>query len=196
MQTPFNPLVDLQTAEDLRPEDLSPVNLRALAPFQRALLVIDGTVTKFIEAYQLEPVVTQRLQHLQVRTDGGSGLLEAPQGSLVLRRSVELIGAMSRRSYALATANVLLESLPENIRLELESEQSSLGRVLNQAGWESRREILWFGKGHPRQPNGFPEETTDRDFLIRCYKIVARQRPVALITEHFPSRIEHDPTRE
>ena len=36
--------------------DLQPINMRALSPFHRALLVIDGTVTTFLEAYTLEPI--------------------------------------------------------------------------------------------------------------------------------------------
>jgi hypothetical protein len=52
----FNPLKDLFAAQSSKPETLREVNLRALSPFQRALLVIDGTVTKFIEAYTMEPV--------------------------------------------------------------------------------------------------------------------------------------------
>ncbi len=52
----FDPFVDLLSAQAARPTHLGVVNLRSLTPFQRALVSIDGTVTKFIEAYTLEPV--------------------------------------------------------------------------------------------------------------------------------------------
>ncbi len=44
----FSPLNELLTAQAAKPAGLSAVNLRVLSPFQRSLLVIDGTVTKFI----------------------------------------------------------------------------------------------------------------------------------------------------
>jgi hypothetical protein len=47
----FTPMSDLFVAQFTRPKHLEQINLRSLTPFQRALLVLDGTVTKFIEAY-------------------------------------------------------------------------------------------------------------------------------------------------
>ena len=43
----YDPLIDLPMAQAARPAELGPVNLRTLTPFQRALLVIDGTVRGF-----------------------------------------------------------------------------------------------------------------------------------------------------
>ena len=47
---------DLFAAQFAKPSDLEEMNLSQLTPFQRALLVIDGTVTQFIEAYTFSPV--------------------------------------------------------------------------------------------------------------------------------------------
>ncbi len=49
------------TAQASRPPELDELDLRTLTPFQRALLVLDGTVTKFIEAYTMEPLDIIRL---------------------------------------------------------------------------------------------------------------------------------------
>ncbi|NJN69483.1 MAG: hypothetical protein HC801_03780 [Nitrospira sp.] len=57
----FNPMEDLLTAQFALPADLRELNLRTLTPFQRALMVIDGTVTKFIEAYTMEQIEILRL---------------------------------------------------------------------------------------------------------------------------------------
>lgn len=56
----FDPFADLLSAQASRPLELRPVNLRTLTPFQRALVSIDGTVTKFIEAYTLESKIAVR----------------------------------------------------------------------------------------------------------------------------------------
>ena len=47
---------DLFIAQCAKPLDLEEINLSQLTPFQRALLVTDGTVTRFIEAYTFSPV--------------------------------------------------------------------------------------------------------------------------------------------
>ena len=47
---------DLFVAQFAKPSDLEEINLSQLTPFQRALLVTDGTVTQFIEAYTLSTV--------------------------------------------------------------------------------------------------------------------------------------------
>jgi hypothetical protein len=43
----FDPLRHVMLAQSSKPRELSSVDLRTLTPFQRALLVLDGTVTKF-----------------------------------------------------------------------------------------------------------------------------------------------------
>ena len=53
LRATFDPLTDILVAQTSKPEGLKPLNFRTLNPFQRALMVIDGTVTKFIEAYTM-----------------------------------------------------------------------------------------------------------------------------------------------
>ena len=49
------------TAQASRPPELGELDLRTPTPLQRALLVLDGTVTKFIEAYTMKPLDIVRL---------------------------------------------------------------------------------------------------------------------------------------
>ena len=57
----FDPLAGLMTAQASRPPELGDLELRMPSLFQRALMVLDGTVTKFIEAYTMEPLDIVRL---------------------------------------------------------------------------------------------------------------------------------------
>ena len=88
----FDPFADLLSAQGRRPRDLDPVDLRELTPFQRALVSIDGTVTKFIEAYLLDPVesvlLTQQTQIMEM----DHPWLELPAGGEVVSRQVLLRG--------------------------------------------------------------------------------------------------------
>lgn len=43
----FDPFADLMVMQAARPPHWQPIDLRTLTPFQRALVSIDGTVTKF-----------------------------------------------------------------------------------------------------------------------------------------------------
>jgi hypothetical protein len=55
----FHPFRGIFVAQDQRPGHLEDVDLTRLSPFERALLVIDGTVTRFLEAHTLEPIDVQ-----------------------------------------------------------------------------------------------------------------------------------------
>ena len=46
----YDPFGDLMLVQEERPIQLHQIDLRTITPYQRALLAIDGTVTKFIEA--------------------------------------------------------------------------------------------------------------------------------------------------
>ena len=61
----FDPLADLMIAKASRPAELGELELCMLSPFQRALLVLDGKVIKFIEAFTMEPLDIVRLSQDQ-----------------------------------------------------------------------------------------------------------------------------------
>ena len=172
------------------------INLRALTPFQRALLVTDGTVTKLIEAYTLEPVEIERLQ------DFGSGdpehhpWLTVDDGTTVMRRRVIIRGRYSRILYVYADSLVVPARLPEAVRKGLDMQGEGLGRLLNDAKCETRREVMWVGREHA---SDLPEPvrcSTDGEFVTRVYRIIWNSQPVALITERFPCMLGTLPSRE
>ena len=103
----FNPMEDLLTAQFALPADLRELNLRTLTPFQRALMVTDGTVTKFIEAYTMEQIEIVRLgQEIRSLTVNNEWL-EAEEGSKVLMRQVLLRGKASYTCYAYALSLIM-----------------------------------------------------------------------------------------
>lgn len=81
---------DLFVAQSAKPADLAEVNLTRLTPFQRALLVTDGTVTRFIEAYTLAPVEVVLLDQRKQSLPAEHVWLEAPKGTTVITRQVVL----------------------------------------------------------------------------------------------------------
>lgn len=191
---PFDPLSKRFAAQFAKPTELGPVNLRALTPFQRALLVIDGTVTRFIEVYTLEPVETIRINQVRFHIDEDNQWLDVQKGAEVGLRRVYIKGKISDALYVYAHASVALDRIPKEIRKRLEIQGESLGRVINDNRLETRREVLWYGKEHLDDLPEAVRELCDGSFLSRTYRIIHEGKPIALINEKFPASPEKSPS--
>jgi chorismate-pyruvate lyase len=192
----FDPAAGLFLAQDSRPGALTSVDPRELSPLQRALLAIDGTVTSFLSAWAMEPIVVRPLgQRPAVLSPGdapGGGTawivpwLDAPFGTPVIERAVLLLGAESHRLFAFAESVICPDRLPETLRAGLRSGGLSLGQLLLMPGFESRREGLWYGRERPASVPAAVAALAPADFLTRTYRVTAGSRPLMVITERFP----------
>ena len=181
----FDPAAEVFIAQAQRPGGLAAVSLRDLTPFQRALMVIDGTVTRFIEAYQQEPVNIFRLAQTEARTVAADRWLQVPAEENVIRRQVLLRGASTGRCFAWADSCLAASRLTAGMRAGLETDPGGLGRILLDSVIETRRECLWFGR---EQLSDIPEVVADglgHDFLTRTYRVITNESPLMLITERF-----------
>lgn len=191
-----DPLGELARAQLAKPAALAAVNLRALSPLQRALLVIDGTVTKFLEAFTLEPVEIGRIAQREVTLDAPDEWLAAPVGMPVAVRQVRITGKYSRVLYVYALSLVALPRLPAEVRRRLMVDGEGIGRAILEVGLEHRREVLWYGREHV---TGLPPELgmgPVGEFITRTYRIIASASPIALINEKFPVGLESLPARD
>jgi len=182
----FDPLSDLLVAQIEKPVHLIEANLRTLTPYQRALLSIDGTVTKFIEAYRMEPVDVVLIDQDVHSLEAAHPWLEIGEGTPVISRQVLLQGKYSRTLYAYAVSLLVHDQLPEAVREDLKDHPGGIGRVLIKNRLETRREVLWYGREHIEN---LPEPVchlTDGRFLSRTYRIICKGNPFMLINEKFP----------
>jgi chorismate-pyruvate lyase len=182
----FDPLKDLFVAQSVKPSQLGEINLRALGPFQRALLMIDGTVTKFIEAYRLEPVEIIRLRQMTQLLPTDHLWLGASKGTAIIAREVILRSKYSHTVFAYATSLIVPERIPDTARQDLELNDKGLGHMLLNSRMETYRELLWYGKEHTK---GLPEsicQLINSELLSRTYRIIACGQPLMLINEKFP----------
>lgn len=182
----FNPMEDLLTAQFALPADLRELNLRTLTPFQRALMVIDGTVTKFIEAYTMEQIEIVRLGQEIRPLAVDNQWLEAEKGSSVLMRQVLLRGKGSYTCYAYAPSLIILDRLPQFIKEGLDLEGGGIGRILYGSRWETHRELLWWGKETLKNVPDAIRNMAGVEALSRTYRIIAGGKPIMLINEKFP----------
>lgn len=180
-------MADLLAEQEARPADLIPVDPTELSPFQRSLLVIDGTVTKFIEAYCLEPVEVTVLAQEDKVLDRPSTWLDAPAGCAVISRQVVLRGAQSGRLYAYAASRLVHDRLPSFLREQLMQDPHGIGHILLESRLETFREVLWFGREAAMEAPPTPLASwSGQPWLSRAYRIFAARRPLMVIKEMFP----------
>lgn len=179
----FDPFADVFVAQERRPDGVEPVNLRALSPFHRALLAIDGTVTTFLEAYTMEPIVVDLLAQQPRSLEAEHAWLDLSAGSRVLVRQVDLRGAETGVVYAHARSVLALDRLPAPVVRAIDVDPRGLGGAMLACRMETRREVLWYGRersGDVGAPSGY------LDLLSRAYRVMFRDHPVMLINERFP----------
>ncbi len=182
----FDPADELFVAQERRPPTLGAIALRDLSPYQRALLAIDGTVTRFVEAYCLEPVEVVRLAQAESCLAAADEWLALSAGAPVVRRRVMLVGAGSGRFFAWADSIIAVARAGAGIRQRLDEDAGGLGRIILDNALETRREALWFGRERPADvPPPVAARWSD-EFLTRTYRVLAGGVPLMLITERFP----------
>ena len=179
----------LFTAQEKSPATLRKINLARLTPFQRGLLVTDGTVTRFIEAYTFAPVEVILLQQAKQILDTEHIWLKLPAGEEIISRQVILQThpeEPSPRIHTYADSLIVPQRLPRSLLNELESDKQGLGGLLRHSGLETRRELLWCGIETLSDLPPAIEHLEGETFISRTYRVFANQEPLMLINEKFP----------
>ena len=181
---------DLFVAQFAKPPDLEEISVSQLTPFQRALLVIDGTVTRFIEAYTFSPIEVVLLHQETQTLPTNHAWLDAENGTEVVVRQVvlqtERKDDQQPTAHAYATSIIVPNRIPQIIREGLTLKGQGLGQLLQCSGLETRRDLLWWGL---KRSKDLPEallHLEGQPVLSRTYRIVADGHPIILISEQFP----------
>ena len=181
---------DLFVAQSAKPPDLEEINLSQLTPFQRALLVIDGTVTQFMEAYTFSPIEVVLIHQETQTLPADHAWLDVEKGTDVVSRQVALQteqkDAQQPVLHAYATSIIVLDRIPEIIREGLTLKGQGLGKLLQRSGLESRRDLLWWGLKHLKDLPNALVHLEGKPFLSRTYRVVADGQPIMLINEQSP----------
>ena len=179
-------------AQAAKPTTSREINIAQLTPFQRALIVTDGTVTRLLEAYTLAPVEVRLLHQAEQTLCTEHIWLELPAGAHVIAREVLLqtpaTGNYTPKTQAYATSLIVPQHLPKGIMDELESDPAGLGGILQNSGLETRRELLWFCRETARDLPQDIAHLEGEPLLSRTYRVLANKKPIMLITEKFPLR--------
>lgn len=166
------------TAQAQRPEHLTELEVRRLSPYQRSLLVVDGT-TRLMEAHALEAVRARCTAECESSAQHGfwCAWLDSEPDTPVVRRQVDLIGRCSGRLFGSADSVLVQHRLPAALARGIGEQTAGIGSALHAAHVEHHRELLWFGGA-------------DDGAVVRAYRVFIGRRPAMFITERFVLRPE------
>ena len=180
----------LFVAQDAKPDNIKEINLARLTPFQRGLLVTDGTVTRFIEAYTLAPVEVVLLQQVKQTLSTEHIWLKLSAGEQIISRQVVLQTHRQDESsptiHTYADSLIVPQRLPKSLLDGLDSDQQGLGGLLRHSGLETRRELLWCGIETLTDLPPAVAHLEGETFISRAYRVFANQESLMLINEKFP----------
>jgi chorismate-pyruvate lyase len=159
---------------------------QGMDPFLRVLLVTDGTVTKFLEAYLWEPISVERCLQEETLLKHDVPLLGVKKGESAILRRILLRGARTGKVYTFAESLVRIHLLEENIQKDLLEGRLGIGELLRDRRLETYREILEFGKEKAGEElASYFKIKSDDPIYYRRYRITIKGMPVILITERF-----------
>lgn len=181
----FDPLESIFVAQEHRPVILENISTDDLNPIERTLLVIDGTVTRFLEAYFAEPIMIENIGETRETLKQDHEWLELKKGREVVSRRVVLRGRRSGRAYASAASLVVPERVKAAVKKEVGDISQGLGRLLLEGRTEQYRELLWYGKEPPSQLPGELRGLATEYSITRTYRIIVSGEPTMMITEWF-----------
>lgn len=167
-------------------EDL---DIEAMPPFLRTLLVTDGTVTKSLEAFFWEPVVVENLGQELITLPADVSWLGMKSGDAALQREVRLKGVESEKPYVYAKSILKLNLLPQQIQDDLLSGKIGIGEMLRERGLETYREIMDIGREIDKSLASVIGDTGGGELIYRTYRVFINHEPTMLITEKFPFRL-------
>lgn len=165
------------------------LDLEAVPPFLRTLLVTDGTVTKCLEAYFWEPVRVENLGQTQVIVAQDIDWLDLKQGSPALFREVRLRGAASGNVYTYAKSILKLDLLPQHLQDDLLGGEIGIGEMLRERGLETYREVLDIGREFDESLVPIFDIKRCGELIYRTYRVLMNHVPAMLITEKFRYRL-------
>ncbi|MEV6986459.1 chorismate pyruvate-lyase family protein [Sphaerisporangium sp. NPDC051017] len=177
-------IADRFIAQDRRPDGLTDLDVSALPPLLRTVLVSDSTVTSLFEAYTMRPLRVDVLAEDLVELDHGSAAwLEVPVGTACARRRVLVRDAAVDDPLYCAQTYLLPGRLPQQLRDSFMEERLGIGAAIRRHLVESLRELLWFGRAVT--PNWARDHMPARLTVHRTYRIRLHGLPAILAGEDF-----------
>lgn len=152
----------------------------------RVLLVTDGTVTRTLEAWFLEPIEIDVLTHTEVISPNARPEIHVAPGEPMVLRRVLLRGKSTGRCYAFAETTIASARLPDEVHEQLLQQKRGIGELLSEQRLETRRELLGWVRATAGELAADLDVGEHDTVLARTYRIHLAGRAVVEIREVFP----------
>jgi len=184
----FDPLKGFYLSDSQSLPPINDIAFEKLPPLLRALLVTDGTVTRFLEAYLWEPIQVECLSQEDTVLEKDVSWLQIRSGSKVFKRHVLLKGVRSQKIYTFAESLIRIDRLWEGVREDLLQGRLGMGDLLRDRRMETYRELLCYGREDAGSLSPLLKIPHQESVLSRSYRIYNKELPTILITEKFPEQ--------
>jgi chorismate-pyruvate lyase len=169
--------------DSLKDSQIDPSNL---SPFQKILLIADGTLTNLLEAFLNEPIGVVKLSEKIVSITADILPLEIKVGTEVMERQILLQGKTSQRSWLYADSIIVLERVEEKFREKLIKSHTPIGKLWREHKTETFKEIVTYVQEPARHMADYFDIKREDKLLSRTYRVFSNRQPVMMITEKFP----------
>lgn len=159
----------------------------SLGAVPRILLATDGTLTHILEAYAAEPVHLVKLSSTPVTDGSVRASLGLDEGERAVRRVILLRGTKSDITFVHAESVVMLDRLPALVARGLQETDTPIGKLLFSCRAETLRELIGVGEERNAEVAQHLGLDHSEPLAARTYRILSGGRPVARITERFPT---------
>lgn len=168
--------------------DASVVHDPSLSLFQKVLLVTDGTVTQLVELYTGESISVKKIENHIVANNvvpaDVQRILQTADNNALLKRIILLCGS---KSYIYAESHFVMERLPADMRLKLETTNIPIGLLWREAKLETHREIIEYRRERNTDVAAHLGIEPQSELLSRTYMLYTNGKPMGVITEKFPA---------
>lgn len=167
-------------------EGSEPVNHAQLSPFQRVMLVADGTLTHAIEAWVDEAVSVCKLNETTLHTKEPVPLLQLDHRTELLQREILLKGSDSNRTWLYACSFIVLERISAAFRDDLMISKRPIGKLWRDHRTENYKEIVSCCCHPALELAQHFNLSLQQTLLSRTYRVFNGGKPVMMITEKLP----------
>ena len=166
-------------------ERFQDIDITALTPLQRILLITDGTLTEILEAHFLERIELVKISERLLAAGQLPTPLPLDAGERVLERRINLRGAKSGTLRVYAESLIFVERLDPSFQTELFETRIPLGRLWRSHRLETFKELVSIECRPARDIGAHLACAEDAPVMGRIYDVFSSRRPVMRIAEYF-----------
>jgi chorismate-pyruvate lyase len=157
-----------------------------LSPFQKILLLADGTLTNILEIFLNELIGVVKLSEKIVIITEDIQPLQIKAGTEVLERQILLQDQTNHHNWLYAESMIVLERIDERFRDKLIKSHIPIGKLWREHKTETFKEIINYAQEQAGDLSDYFEIKREDNLLSRTYSVCSNNQPVMMITEKFP----------